>query len=115
MPKEQISGWMKKHRWPSVSHEWIYQPICADHQTISKYLSLDFYFAHPYASWERGTNENTNGLIRQYLPKERDLTTVTAEEEIMIMDRLNLHPRKCPDFRTSYEVFFGRPSVALTS
>jgi IS30 family transposase len=86
----------------------------ATHQTITRKLSADFYFAHPYASWERGTNENTNGLIRQYLPKNRDLTTVTAEEEIIIMDRLNLRPRKCLDFRTPYEVFFDL-TVALTT
>jgi IS30 family transposase len=61
-------------------------------------LEIDFYFAHPYASWERGTNENTNGLIRQYLPKSRDLSTLTAQEELFIMDRLNLRPRKtCPE------------------
>jgi IS30 family transposase len=87
----------------------------AAHQSLSRKLLIDFYFAHPYSSWERGTNENTNGLIRQYLPKERDLTTVTAEEEVMIMDRLNLRPRKCLDFRTPFEVFFGHPPVALTS
>ena len=86
----------------------------AAHQKISKELLIDFYFAHPYASWERGTNENTNGLIRQYLPKERNLTTVTALEEIMIMDRLNLRPRKCLDFSTPFEVFFGHQPVALT-
>ena len=87
----------------------------AAHQKVSKELLIDFYFAHPYASWERGTNENTNGLIRQYLPKMRDLTTVTAQEEIMIMDRLNLRPRKCLDFSTPFEVFFGHQPVALTS
>lgn len=86
----------------------------ASHQTISQTLSTDFYFAHPYASWERGTNENANGLIRQYLPKKRDLTTVTFAEETMIMDRLNLRPRKCLGFRTPYEVFFGH-AVALTT
>jgi len=87
----------------------------AAHQRISKDLLIDFYFAHPYASWERGTNENMNGLIRQYLPKNRDLTTVTTQEEIMIMDRLNLRPRKCLDFYTPFEVFFGLIPVALTS
>lgn len=87
----------------------------AAHQKISKKLLIDFYFSHPYASWERGTNENTNGLIRQYLPKMRDLTTVTAQEEIMIMDRLNLRPRKCLDFSTPFEVFFAHQPVALTS
>ena len=87
----------------------------AGHQHISHSLSTDFYFAHPYASWERGTNENTNGLIRQYLPKSRSLKNVSAQEETRIMDRLNLRPRKCLDFRTPYEVFFGHPTVALTS
>jgi IS30 family transposase len=83
------------------------------HKTISEKLDLAFFFAHPYASWERGTNENTNGLIRQYLPKERDLSTLTAEEECFVMDRLNLRPRKCLDFLTPFEVFFLKPSVAL--
>jgi len=86
----------------------------ASHQMIAQKLGVAFYFAHPYASWERGTNENTNGLIRQYLPKNRDLKTVSAAEEVMIMDRLNLRPRKCLDFMTPYEVFFEQ-SVALTT
>jgi IS30 family transposase len=87
----------------------------AKHLKISSQLCADFFFAHPYSSWERGTNENTNGLIRQYLPKSRNLTTVTAKEEIMIMDRLNLRPRKCLDFNTPFEVFFGYKSVALVT
>ena len=78
----------------------------AYHKRISQDLNLDVYFAHPYSSWERGTNENTNGLIRQYLPKSRNLKSVTATEEIHIMDRLNLRPRKCLDFKTPFEVFF---------
>ena len=85
----------------------------AHHQIIASALDVGFYFAHPYASWERGTNENSNGLIRQYLPKHRDLTTVTSQEELLIMDRLNLRPRKCLGFRTPFEVFFQQPSVAL--
>ena len=87
----------------------------AAHQMISKELLIDFFFAHPYAAWERGTNENANGLVRQYLPKDRDLSTVSAQEEIMIMDRLNLRPRKCLDFKTPFEVFFEHHLVALTS
>jgi IS30 family transposase len=87
----------------------------AAHQRISNELLIDFFFAHPYAAWERGANENANGLIRQYLPKYRDLSTVSAHEEIMIMDRLNLRPRKCLAFRTPFEVFFEHQSVALTS
>jgi IS30 family transposase len=87
----------------------------AAHLEISQALSVDFYFAHPYASWERGTNENTNGLIRQYLPKNHSLKYVSFQEETMIMDRLNLRPRKCLDFRSPFEVFFGHQPVALTT
>ena len=87
----------------------------AAHQHISQRLSVDFYFAHPYSSWERGTNENTNGLIRQYLPKNRSLKNVSFQEETLIMDRLNLRPRKCLDFRTPYEVFFEHHPVALAT
>ena len=87
----------------------------AGHETIAKTLGVDCYFAHPYSSWERGTNENTNGLIRQYLPKSRNLKTVSAEEETRIMDKLNSRPRKCLGFLTPYEVFFGYPPVALTT
>jgi len=87
----------------------------AGHEQIAAALGVDCFFAHPYSSWERGTNENTNGLIRQYLPKSRNLNTVPAEEELLIMDKLNLRPRKCLGFRTPYEVFFDQPLVALTS
>ena len=87
----------------------------AQHKILSTTLSANIFFAHPYASWERGTNENTNGLIRQYLPKDRDLTTLTTKEELMIMDRLNLRPRKCLAFKTPFEVFFGLHPVALTT
>jgi IS30 family transposase len=87
----------------------------AEHKIVSSALAAKIYFAHPYSSWERGTNENTNGLIRQYLPKERNLSTLTTKEELMIMDRLNLRPRKCLGFLTPFEVFFGLNLVALTS
>jgi len=87
----------------------------AGHEEVAFALDADCYFAHPYSSWERGTNENTNGLIRQYLPKNRNLKNVSMEEETMIMDKLNSRPRKCLDFKTPYEVFFGHPSVALTT
>jgi transposase, IS30 family len=87
----------------------------AAHQHISQMLSVDFYFAHPYSSWERGTNENTNGLIRQYVPKSHSLKNISFQEETMIMDRLNLRPRKCLDFRTPFEVFFEHQPVALAT
>ncbi len=82
---------------------------------MSNHLDVDIFFAHPCSSWERGTNENTNGLIRQHLPKSRNLTSVTANEETMIMDRLNLRPRKCLDFKTPFEVFFSNQPVALVT
>jgi len=87
----------------------------AQHEKIAEALNVNCYFAHPYASWERGTNENTNGLIRQYLPKKCRMNEVSRERESFIMDRLNLRPRKCLDFKTPYEVFFGLQPVALIS
>lgn len=84
----------------------------AGHEEISKRLRADFYFAHPYASWERGTNENTNGLIRQYFPNNRDFTSVTQQEIDMAMERLNNRPRKRLGFMTPAQVFF-KSGVAL--
>ena len=84
----------------------------AGHEEISKQLRADFYFAHPYASWERGTNENTNGLIRQYFPKNRDFTTITQQEIDAVMERLNNRPRKRLGFLTPTQVFF-KSGVAL--
>lgn len=84
----------------------------AGHETIAENLQADFYFAHPYSSWERGTNENTNGLIRQYFPKNRDFTTITQQEIDTVMERLNNRPRKRLGFLTPNQVFF-KPGVAL--
>jgi IS30 family transposase len=90
----------------------------ADHEGMASDLEARIYFAHPYASWERGLNENTNGLIRQYFPKHRDLTTVTKCEIENVMDKLNHRPRKSLGYRTPYEVFFNTRTsltVALQS
>jgi len=84
----------------------------AGHEDIANRLQADFYFAHPYSSWERGTNENTNGLIRQYFPKNRDFTTITQQEIDMAMDRLNNRPRKRLGYLSPNQVFF-RSGVAL--
>ena len=89
-----------------------------DHEGMASDLEARIYFAHPYASWERGLNENTNGLIRQYFPKDRDLTTVTKREIEHAMDKLNHRPRKSLGYRTPYEVFFNTRTsltVALQS
>jgi IS30 family transposase len=86
----------------------------AEHERITKELCTDFFFAHPYAAWERGANENMNGLVRQYIPKNRELNSVTNDELELIMTKLNHRPRKCLDFMSPFEVFFNH-SVALTS
>lgn len=68
-------------------------------------LGSTIYFADPFASWQRGTNENFNGLVRQYIPKKRPLSTVTEDELKMIENKLNNRPRKRLGFRTPNEVF----------
>jgi IS30 family transposase len=80
----------------------------AAHEAITEGLEADIYFAHPYASWERGINENTNGLIRQYFPKGTDFTKVTEEQIQFVMDRLNSRPRKTRGCRSPNELFMGR-------
>jgi IS30 family transposase len=77
----------------------------ANHQSIAQKLPANVYFAHPYSSWERGTNENTNGLIRQYLPKGSDFSSITDDQISFIKERLNDRPRKCLDFLAPAMVF----------
>lgn len=78
-----------------------------EHQAINEALDCTSYFANPYHSWERGLNENTNGLIRQYFPKGVDLRDIDPEEIIFVQARLNSRPRKTLDFKTPEEVFFA--------
>ena len=87
----------------------------ADHKEMAKALNADFYFAHPYSSWERGTNENMNGLIRQYFPKNCDFRTVKNEDIQIAMERLNNRPRKCLGYQTPNEVFSKGLTVALVT
>ena len=87
----------------------------AYHKQVSAALNTDFYFANPYHSWERGLNEHTNGLIRQYLPKKSVFIGVSKEEIIMIQNRLNHRPRKILNYKTPYEVFFSEMSKKLAS
>lgn len=76
----------------------------AKHETLSSKLGIKCYFARPYASWQRGTNENINGLIRWYLPKGTDFRTITSEQIARIEYLLNSRPRKCLGYRTPMEV-----------
>lgn len=75
------------------------------HALIDEALNSTGYFARPFASWERGTNENFNGLLRQYVPKKRPMKNINDEEIKMIENRLNNRPRKRLGFRTPAEVF----------
>lgn len=79
----------------------------ADYALIEKQAAIDVYFAHPYSSFERGTNENTNGLVRQYLPKKTDFTRVTAKAVQKIEDLLNHRPRKKLGYATPFEAYYG--------
>jgi IS30 family transposase len=77
----------------------------AAHKDLSQALGIDIYFAHPYHSWERGLNEHTNGLIRQYLPKNIPFDTLTQKKLDKIVDKINNRPRKVLGGLTPYEVF----------
>ena len=92
------------------------------HATISQALDAAVYFAHPYHAWKRGLNENTNGLIRPYVPKGMALDTLSQAQVHHIMNRLNHRPRKGLAFQTPYEILSketgGQPKhgqIALTS
>jgi len=74
------------------------------HQEITQAIGLKCFFAHPYASWERGSNEQVNGLIRYYLPKGTDFGKITEAQISEIESRLNHRPRKCLGFKTPLEV-----------
>ena len=79
----------------------------AYHKQIAEVLGYDVYFARPYHSWERGTNENMNGLIRQYFPKGTDFDQVTDEEIAAVERKLNMRPRKRLGYRAPIEVFYS--------
>lgn len=83
----------------------------ASHEDISKALGLACFFCHPYTSWERGTVENVNGLIRSYLPKGTDFGMITDQQVAWIESQLNHRPRKCLGFKTPLEV--ATPCVAF--
>ena len=79
----------------------------ANHKNIANNLEYKHYFCHPYSSWERGLNEYTNGLIRQYIPKGMSFEEITPEYIKMIEDKLNNRPRKSLNWKTPNEVFYG--------
>ena len=82
---------------------------------IEDKTDLTVYFADPYAAWQRGTNENTNGLLRQYVPKGTDFRKITEEDLAFAVKKLNHRPRKCLNYRSPHEVFWQTSSGALTT
>jgi len=83
----------------------------ASHKSVADALQIKVYFADPYSAWQRGLNENTNGLIRQYVPKGSDVRTLTDKQVQHIMNRLNNRPRKTLGYLTPNEVFYNRKKL----
>ena len=84
------------------------------HQQLAKVLGVECYFANPYHSWERGLNEHTNGLIRQFFPKGTNFKIVKQQQVDEVVELINHRPRKSLDYRTPHEVFWGQSGdVAL--
>jgi IS30 family transposase len=77
----------------------------ASHEEVASSLELSYFFAHPYSSWERGLNENTNGLIRQYFPKGTNFQEITQIDVEKVAEKLNNRPRKTLNYKTPKEVF----------
>jgi IS30 family transposase len=82
-----------------------------EHERVGKHLDAKTYFAVPYASWERGANENTNGLLRQFFPKGTDFNDVTEAEIQEAVTLLNHRPRKTRGYRTPHEIFMGKEAA----
>lgn len=83
------------------------------HQTLAKVLGVSCFFANPYHSWERGLNEHTNGLLRQFFPKGTNLKIVKPEQLQKVVDLINHRPRKSLDYRTPYEVLSSHSSALV--
>lgn len=84
----------------------------ADFRMLEEELKTEVYFAEPHKPWQRGTNENTNDMLRFFFPKGFDFRTITQEDVDFVVDLLNNRPRKCLGWRTPAEVF-SLKSVAL--
>lgn len=77
----------------------------ACYERLESAHDLDIYFADPYSSWQRGTNENANGLLREFFPKGKDFAKVSAEELVHSLHLINNRPRKCLGWKTAHESF----------
>lgn len=86
----------------------------SEHERLAKALDAQIFFAHPYHSWERGLNEHTNGLLRQYLPKNMRLDYLTQKQLAIYVEKINNRPRKSLGFRTPRELFLHVPFALQT-
>ena len=86
--------------------------MVSNHQAIAQQLNTKVFFAHPYHSWERGLNENTKGLIRQYVPKKKDFKELSINYIDNIQNKLNNRPRKTLTFLTPIE-FIQNQKIAF--
>ena len=80
---------------------------------MARELGVSHYFANPYHSWERGLNEHTNGMLRQFFPKGTNFKIAKSEELQKVVDMLNNRPRKYLDYRTPFEVFYSQSSAPV--
>lgn len=87
----------------------------AQHGRIAQELEADVYFSHPYLSWERGKNENTNGLLSRYFPKGTGFTALSEKEIQAAVDKLNHCPRKTRGYKTPHELFTGQPEILVAA
>lgn len=78
------------------------------HSQITNKFTAEFYFPNPHAPWQRGTSENTNGLIQEYLPKTKDIDPLDDRYIQKFTEKLNNRPRKCLDWKTPYEIFYQK-------
>ncbi len=87
----------------------------SEYELIERGTEMDVYHAYPYHSWERGTNENTNGLLRQFFPKKSSFSEVTQEKLENVVNLINHRPRKRLGYLTPHEVFIKKLHFGLES
>jgi IS30 family transposase len=96
-----------KRTFGLLKPSWLEPDRYPDFGRISKGFDADIYFTDPYAYWQRGINENANGLVRQYFPKRMSLDAVTQEQIDFVMDRINNRPRKTRGGKSPNKLFEG--------
>lgn len=99
---------MKNNKLPLYSMTGDNGTEFSEHKKIADALDIDFYFTHPYSSWEKGTNESTNGLIRQYFPKGTDFGSITQSMLDEVETALNTRPRKTLKYKTPAQIMAGK-------